>query len=195
MCLASSGDFERARDVLVPLTNSPPTPRRWASLAHTTIASTLRQEGKHPAAQQQDELALELSVESTQFDAHIGLAADAVGQLDVASARCELAAARAVATIEWRQQVRVAWVDAEIALMEDRPADALSIALAAAAIAERSDAPRHQAKSLLFAGVAARGAGDDTHAIELLEDAVALSERLGLESLLRVARAVLAGRA
>ena len=39
------------------------------------------------------------------------------------------------------------------------------------------------AKSLLFAGAAALGAGDDAHAIELLEDAVALSQRLGLEPL------------
>ena len=55
VCLHPAVTSERARDVLIPLTNSPPTPRRWASLAHTTIASTLRQEGKHPAAQQQDE--------------------------------------------------------------------------------------------------------------------------------------------
>lgn len=192
VCLSSLGRFSEAREALDPLISEPRTLDSWAVLAHTTIASTLRQERRHVEAQKHDEQALLIADHVTIFDAHIGLAADAVGQLDVRTAREFWARAMAVARPEWRQQVRLAWVEVEILLMRKRAAQALKVAQAATETAEIAEAPRHQAKSLLFAGVAARELGDQELAQALLGQSLAISEELELIPLLTPARELLA---
>ncbi len=192
VCYSSIGKFVESWDVLAPLLAGPPTPTHWASLAHTTIASTLRQQNEHTAAQRHDEQALLISDEVTAFDAYVGLAADSVGQFDVSDARRNWELARSVARIEWRQQVRLAWVEAEISLMENRADRALQVSLTAARVADRSQAPRHRAKSLLFAGVSALGVGDRGQAIQLLEESVLICDELELNPIAEPARKMLA---
>ncbi len=192
VCLASLGRFREAREVLEPLIVESSFPDRWIVLAHTTVASTLRQEHRHAEAQRHDEQAAAIANESTAFDARIGLAADAVGQLNLSAAQEHWGMAMAVAIPEWRQQVRLAWVDAEIALMRRRASHALTISLAAAETAQLAQAPRHRAKSLLFAGVAAKEAGATEQAKGLLSESLLISEKLELEPLQRPAREALA---
>jgi len=160
-------------------------------LAHTTIASTLRQQNEHSAAQRHDAQALLISDEVTAFDAYVGLAADSVGHFDVDEARRNWELARSVARIEWRQQVRLAWVEAEISLLEDRAERALEVSLNAARVADRSQAPRHRAKSLLFAGVSALTVGDRGQAIQLLDESLQISEELELNPIAEPARQML----
>lgn len=192
VCQASLGRFGEAREVLESLINESPIPDRWTALAHTTVASTLRQENRHAEAQRHDEQAFAIADESTVFDARIGLAADAVGQLDLATAQEHWGMAMGVARPEWRQQVRVAWVEAEIALMQRRPEHALTVSLAAAETAHIAQAPRHRAKALLFAGIAARESGALQQAHQLLTESLLISEELELAPLERPARAALA---
>ncbi len=191
VCYSSIGKFVEAWDVLAPLLQGPPTPTRWAALAHTTIASTLRQQNEHSAAQRHDAQALLISDEVTAFDAYVGLAADSVGHFDVDEARRNWELARSVARIEWRQQVRLAWVEAEISLLEDRAERALEVSLNAARVADRSQAPRHRAKSLLFAGVSALTVGDRGQAIQLLDESLQISEELELNPIAEPARQML----
>jgi hypothetical protein len=90
----------------------------------------------------------------------------------------------------WRQRVRLEWTRAEIALLGDRPTDALAAATAAVAGAERARAARHVAKGLLFQGVAELQAGLDD-AAGTLRRAATLAENLGALPLVWQARALL----
>jgi acyl-CoA synthetase (NDP forming) len=82
-------------------------------------------------------------------------------------------------------------VQAEVALLEGRPDDAVVAAAAAVDLAEHSGAPRHVAKGLLFQGVAQVEAGRHEEAATLLRRAGLLAESLGTLPLLWPARAVL----
>ncbi len=90
----------------------------------------------------------------------------------------------------WRQRVRLDWVRAEIALLEEDPETAVDAAEAAVERAERSQAPRHVAKSLLFQGVALIQNGDLDGAAALRRSAT-LAEGLGALPLVWPSRALL----
>lgn len=199
VCLGAAGRYGRALDVLGPLVTATDTPERrvFAALAAATVASVHRQLGRHAVAQGYDEAALAAAGGQSpegRFDALLGLAADAVGAGDAAVARTRLAEAAAMAEGRadwWRQRVRLGWVRAEVALLTGAPADATAAATAAVELAERSDAPRHVAKGLLFLGVAQVEAGAEQAAVTTLRRAALLAESLGARPLQWPVRAVL----
>ncbi|HSR22141.1 MAG TPA: hypothetical protein VLW53_01210, partial [Candidatus Eisenbacteria bacterium] len=128
------------------------------------------------------------------FDCLLGLAADAVGLADAETARAELARAVALADGRpewWRQRVRIGWVEAEIGLLAGDPDAAVRAAEGSVELAERSGAPRHVAKGLLFLGVSLVEAGRDQEAVAILRRSALLAESLGTLPLQWPARAVL----
>lgn len=200
VCQSASGRFGQALDALdglLPVTADAPAERRiFGALGEATLASIHRQIGRHAEARSHDEIALELSeaVGEAGFDAILGLAADAVGLGEGDTARDHLAAAGALVDGHaewWRQRVRVGWVQAEVALLEGRPDDAVASAALAVERAEQAGAPRHVAKGLLFQGVAQVEAGRHGEAAALLRRAGLLAESLATLPLLWPARAVL----
>jgi hypothetical protein len=203
VALGASGRYGRALAVLTPLLGQGSAPgagpegRLFGSLAASTSASVSRQLGRHAEARRSDEQALGLAdgVGEAAFDATLGLAADAVGlgEPAEAAARLEQAGALVVGDGEewWRQRVRLSWVQAEVALLTDRPADAVVAAESAVARAERSRAPRHVAKGSLFLGVARLQVGDAATAAATLRRAATLAEGLGALPLVWPSRAVL----
>jgi len=200
VCLGAAGKFGSALAVLDPLAaqqgTDVPERRLFAALAAATSASVRRQLGQHAAAEAMDERALALAdggPEAT-FDALLGLAADAVGLADVDSAHERLRQAALLAeprTDWWRQHVRLAWIRAEVALLEGNPAAAAEVLRPAISSAEVSGAPRHVAKSLLFLGVSQVQAGQLEEAEGTLRRAATLAESLGTIPLLWPARALL----
>jgi tetratricopeptide (TPR) repeat protein len=198
VCLSSAGRYGAALTVLYPLVTGDESAesRLLAPLAAATVASIHRQLGRHAVAQGYDERALAGSGGAGEagFDAVLGLAADAVGLADLAtaSARLDEAAALAEGRVDWwRQRVRLGWVRAEVALLDGRPGDAVDAAHAAVDLAEHSGAPRHVAKGLLFLGVAQLEAGRPEDAATVLRRAGLLAESLGTLPLLWPVRAVL----
>ena len=100
VCLASAGRYGGALDVLDPLVagDRSAESRLLSALASATVASVHRQLGRHTVAQGYDERALEGSEGAGEagFDALLGLAADAVGLGDRATASARLAEASAL---------------------------------------------------------------------------------------------------
>jgi tetratricopeptide (TPR) repeat protein len=200
VCQSAAGRFGQALaalDKLLPVTADAPLERRmFGALGEATLGSIHRQLGRHGEARVHDEVALELSAATGEagFDALLGLAADAVGLGDASAARDHLGQARALTDGRaewWRQRVRAGWVQAEVALLESRPEEAVVAASAAVDLAEQVGAPRHVAKGLLFQGVAQVEAGRHEEASALLRRAGLLAESLGTLPLLWPARAVL----
>jgi tetratricopeptide (TPR) repeat protein len=198
VCLASAGRYGAALTVLEPLVAEQDSPesRVLAALAGATVASVHRQLGRHAVAQGYDEMALAASEGAGEagFDALLGLAADAVGLGDPATAADRLAAAEALVgeRVEWwRQRVRLGWVAAEIALLDGRPEEAAAAAQASVELAEQSGAPRHVAKGLLFLGVSQVEAGRTDEAAATLRRGALLAESLGTLPLQWPVRAVL----
>jgi len=199
VCLSASGRYGSAMTVLEPLAWSEPEApdrRLFASLAASTLASVSRQLGRHTEGRAIDERALILAGEAPEarFDAILGMAADAVGLGEITAA--EAALGEAVALCDgrsdwWRQRVRLDWVRAEIALLRERPSEAVSRATSAVSHAEVSGAPRHVAKGLLFLGVAQVQVGDVDDASHSLRRSAQLAESLGAFPLVWPARAVL----
>lgn len=191
VCLAASGRFGGAMAVLQPMVADVAAPERrhFAGLAATTIASVNRQLNRFTDARGFDQWATRIGAEdpAVEVDAWMGLAADLVGVGDVPAATKALARAesRYRRGSEWRTTVRLGWVRAEIALVGDDPAQAITSAAAAVELSEASDAPRHVAKSLLFLG-AARLARPDARSPAVMRDAeldlrrsAALAQSLG----------------
>lgn len=208
--LGASGRYGSALSVLEPLgascapgDDSGPEARLIAALAAATAASVHRQLGRHAAATQRDQHALALALageapaeglDEPAFDARLGLAADAVGLGDAAEAHRRLDEAAGVAAAHpqwWRQRVRLDWVRAEIALLEGEAAPAVRAAQAALALSERSGAPRHTAKSLLFVGVSLLQDGQLAEGAAALRRAGLLAEGLGALPLVWPSRAML----
>lgn len=202
VCLSSAGRYGAALGVLEPLVapskgTSGPEVRMLGALAAATVASIQRQLGRHAVAQGYDEAALAASEGAGEagFDALLGLAADAVGLGDAATAGDRLAQAAELAEGRgewWRQRVRLDWVRAEVALLEDRPEEAAGLAHTAVELAEHSGAPRHVAKGLLFQGVAQVESGKPDEAAATLRRAALLAESLGTVPLQWPVRAMLA---
>ncbi|MEA2481435.1 MAG: hypothetical protein QOJ07_3357, partial [Thermoleophilaceae bacterium] len=123
--LGALGRYGRARSALEGLAADRGV---HGSLAASTLASHLRQLGRHGDAREFDERALATAERlgdgggapgvdtpaDALFDARLGLAADAVGLADVPAARSWLAAAGDDRAL-WRRDVRLGWVGTEIA--------------------------------------------------------------------------------
>jgi tetratricopeptide (TPR) repeat protein len=170
--------------------------RLFASLAASTSASVHRGLGRHEAAAELDRrgLALADGRGEAAFDARLGLASDAVGTGDVDAARARLAESVEILDEHggdwWRQRVRLDWTTAEIALLAERPDEAVLASAGAVRGAETARAPRHVAKGLLFQGVAELEAGSED-ALATLRRAAVLAEGLGALPLVWQARALI----
>jgi hypothetical protein len=184
------------------------------SLTASTRASHLRQLSRHAEAEELDQWALAAATDPEgRSDALVGLVADAVGSGDADLARHRLATAAAeidpdsppnggagrhgkIHTVGpaagWRAVVRLDWVRAEVALLSDRPGDAVAAAERAVRRATAAGAPRHLAKSQMFLGVATSVAGEADGAIRLLRLAVNAADARGLVPLVWPSRLMLA---
>ena len=200
VCLAAAGKFGGSLAVLEPLvaagTSDVPERRLFAALAASTSAAVRRQLGQALVARHLDEAALTYSggAPEATFDATIGLAADAVITEDAVGARAQIGRARELSEGHhdwWRQRVRLAWVEAELALLEGEVAAAHETLLQAVQLAEVSGAPRHVAKTLLLLAVAQLQAGDLAEAENTLRRSATLAESLGALPTLWPARALL----
>lgn len=196
VCQTAIGSYGPAIAGLAATANDAALPEQPRSLAASAVASVLRQLGRHQEARAWDSSALDLagSSEEAAVDAWLGLTSDAVGLADPTSAHFalgqveELVASR---PLWWRQGIRCDWVRAEIDLLMDAPAQARVVAERALDSAEAANAPRHVAKSLLFAGVAAAAQGQWGGAVDLLSRAAVLAEGLGARPLVWPSRALL----
>ena len=207
VALGAGGRYGGALTILSPLVESGRADdasaehRLFGALAAATVASVHRQLGRHPIARASDLEALEMAdgTGEAAFDAHLGLASDAVGMEQPQEASSRLGAARALIPSRddewWRQRVRLGWVEAEIQLLDGQVDDAVATALAAVDRAERSRAPRHVAKGLLILGIAQVSGGQGPEGpvdpATTLRRAATLAESLGTVPLVWPARALL----
>ena len=200
VCLSSAGRYGSALQILEPVATPEgdvgPELQIFAALASASAASVHRQLGRHGAARTYDEqgLARTDGTGEAAFDCLLGLAADAVGLGEKAAAQEHLAAAQTLAEGRaewWRQRVRLGWLDAEVGLLVGDGEAAATAAEQAVDLAERSGAPRHVAKGLLFLGVAQLEAGRLDDAATALKRGGLLAESLGTLPLLWPTRAVL----
>jgi hypothetical protein len=188
--LGARGRYGEAWAVLEPLASGD---GRWASLSASTIGSHHRQLGRHVIGRQHDERALALAVDAeTLAEAHLGLAADAVGLNGLGTARAHLERARAAlapaGSSTGRVEIRARWVAAEVCLLAGEPADEPSYE--ALRLAEAAGMERHVAKSLLFVAVS-----DPPAALSALRRSWAISTGLGYETLVWPAGGLLLERA
>jgi hypothetical protein len=203
--MSASGRYGGALRVLVPLLEAGEGSandelsleiRLFASLAAATAASVHRGLGRHPQAAELDSrgLAMTEGPGEAAFDCLLGLTSDAVGAGRLDDARERLVQSEAVLEGHggdwWRQRVRLDWARAEVALLADKPNDAILAAAGAVHGAETARAPRHVAKGLLFQGVAELQAGSED-AIATLRRAASLAERLTAVPLIWQARALI----
>jgi len=209
VCLGALGRYDSAAGWLLPV------PARHASLggnaataatsaALSCRASHLRQLGRHGEAESLDVAALAAATDrDATLDALVGLVADAVGRLDLATARTRLdRAAAAVARCldsdpdasdsAWRHRVRLDWVRAEVALLGGDPSGAAGPARAALRRSLAVVAYRHGVKSQLVLGAALEACGQSRRAARVLRGAAAGADRLGLPTLVWPARTLLA---
>jgi hypothetical protein len=200
VCLAAAGRFGGSLAVLDPLvaagTSDSPERRLFAALAASTSAAVRRQLGQPDVARELDESALAFSggAPEAAFDATIGLAADAVIAEDADNAAAYVQRARQLAEGHhdwWRQRVRLAWVEAELAILVGDPVAAHELLLSAVQLAEVSGAPRHVAKTLLLLAVSQVQAGQLAEAESTLRRSATLAESLGALPTLWPSRALL----
>ena len=151
---AARGDYSKAEHLTRGILRSSRAPIPLKARAAVTLGSVLRQKEKHAEARVVEGAALRRT-RGDEFRAHllIGLAADAVGlgrlrEVDANLRRVPRAGR------DWRVRVRLGWVRCERELLAERPAAAARHARAAAAVAARHRAVRHEAKSHLFLGSA-----------------------------------------
>ncbi|MFE0024021.1 hypothetical protein [Amycolatopsis sp. NPDC059021] len=179
-----------------------------ASLAGSTLASHRRQLGGHVRARALDGEAFALAVAlpdtgrdpdgldaaGARADALLGLAADNLALGRLGAARRLLARARAQ-DAGWRATVRSGWVGAEIELAAGRAGEAVAPARRAVEAARERGARRHEIKSGIVLGVTLVAAGDPgerDNARDLLENALADTEKSELHSLSWVVAGVVA---
>lgn len=202
VALSAGGRYGGALRVLLPLidagdvADAPAETRLFAALSSASAASVHRGLGRHEHAQVLDERGLALADGHAEavFDCALGLATDAVGGNDAATAASWLDRAEELVAEHddgwWRQRVRLGWTRAEFALLTDVPSDAVAAAATSVEGAERARAPRHVAKGLLFQGVAELSAGNP-QAPATLRRAATLSEGLAALPVVWQARALL----
>ncbi len=169
---------------------------RLASLAHSTRASFFRQLGWHDRARPQDGRAWALSDGAGEAgaDALLGLAADALGTGRFAASECALR--RAVESIDAtacpRLPVRLAWVSAELAMVQGQGAAAVGHAERAVHLAGQYGSARHRVKSLVVLAAAHCTRGELDAARRDAADALAQSADLALVPLQWAAACLLA---
>ncbi len=166
------------------------------SLPASAVAAIQRQIGRHEEGRDWDNGALESAAGNpeAECDAHLGLAADAVGLGDPEAAQAALKEVEVLIADGapwWRQRIRADWARAELFLLVGEPSQARTAAERALDASESATAPRHVAKSLLFAGVAATAHGQSSAAVDLLSRAAVLAEGLGARPLIWPSRAML----
>lgn len=200
VCLGAAGQFGSAAKVLQAALELPDgadsAARHYAGQAACALAAVHRQVGRFAEAQAYDEWAGQVSPADVriQFNSHLGRAADAVGVHDRDVALTLLTEARRLCSEEpdwWRDRVRLGWVQGEVALLWDRPDDAVAALGRSVEESEHVGAPRHVAKSLSFLGVAQQGTGD-SNSLMTLGRAALLAESLGAWPLVWATRGLLA---
>lgn len=196
VCHTAIGDYGQALAGLTAAASDLGTPAELRALPACAVGAIQRQLGRHAEGREWDRGALESSPEGSeaQCEALLGLGSDAVGLGEPEAARGAMEQVEALVAQEplwWRQQIRLEWLRAELALLEDDPGLARVASARALEVAETSNAPRYVAKSLLFAGVAATAQGKQAAAIDLLARAAVLAEGLGALPLTWLSRGLL----
>ncbi|ORV99983.1 hypothetical protein [Mycobacterium kyorinense] len=157
------GRYGNARSDLATLLRLAPT-GRLASLAHSTQGSFWRQLGWHGLARGWDGRASTLAGDDPEAaaDALIGLAADALGMGRLHASVALLCRAEPLAkeAAVHRQQVRHAWVAAELAMASGDGHTAVRHAETATELAASGGSRRHQAKSEVVLAAALCSAGN-----------------------------------
>ncbi len=200
VCQGAAGLFGSASATLQPLLALPPAPTpahvHYAGEGACALASIHRQVGRFTEATEFDRWAAQIAGADTVlgFTATLGLAADAVGRRDRDTAQDHVSTAAQLCSASpqwWRERIRLGWVQAEVDLYWDRPAEAIVAVSRSVAEAEHVGAPRHVAKSLSFLAVAQHTIGDPA-ALATLGRAALLAESLGTWPLVWVTRGLLA---
>lgn len=168
-----------------------------AGAALVTTGSALRHMGRHREARIHDERARDVAgSDAERLAALVGLAADAVGLAEPGDAAALAAeAAGLLRARDKRGAIRLAWVEAEVALMGDDHRAAVTASLGALAVSGSLRWRRHVAKSMLFLGasfdaarsdeadrwlVGARDEALNAGALPIAEHALALLNRRGV---------------
>lgn len=185
------GDYRSAFEVLLPLATTP-ADRELTGLAMARVAAGLRQLDEHQQARGWDQRATRTSGQAV-IDGFVGLAADAVGASDPASAAGHLSRAEGLA-VTVRDHIRISWVLVEIALLESRFGDAAEHGQRSTRLAEQWGSVRHIVKSRLFWG-AALDAREPASAADVLAPAYDLALAAQLRPLLWPIVAILGERA
>lgn len=194
--LAATGAFSDAETIARELIEHPD--RVVRARATVTLGSVLRQTDRHAEALDIESAALSApSTADLRKHLLIGSAADSVGLGDLAGVDAALAQVGSELVGGWRAGVRLRWVRCERELLASDPSEAARWARRALALAERAEARRHQAKSLLFLGAALRevvARSGGARAREARVDALAslgaartIARRIGAEPIATVA--------
>ncbi|MDR3664408.1 MAG: hypothetical protein P4L86_29170 [Mycobacterium sp.] len=156
------------------------------SLAHSTRASFLRQLGWHHLARVADGQAWALvanrpDATEARADALVGLAADAlgVGRFGVAQRLLDRAAVVTDNGVP-RQQVRLAWVGAELAMVSGRGEDAVEHAERARGLVGSVGSPRHAVKTDVVYAAALCSAGRFDDSRRIADGALRRTQQFGL---------------
>lgn len=205
MALGGRGRYGAAFALLDPLVRDPVVPDAIRAHAAVTRASHLRQLGSHRWARRWDGLGLSLAaraapdpsgpdpigpdpigrdVAAARADALLGLAADALGLVELELSERLLTAAEPVVAAHpsWRPGVRLSWIRAELALARDEPGTARKHAERGLAVARAAGAVRHQVKSELVALVARSCVGDPVYGVlEMLSQRASAAGLYSLE--------------
>ncbi len=195
VCRSATGHYGAALAGLTTAASDPGVPAELRSLPASAVGAIQRQLGRHAEGRDWDQSALDAAGDpEAECEALLGLASDAIGlgEPDVAgSAVARLEILLAERPLWWRHHIRLDWARAEVALLAGDPGQARAAAERALDAAEAASAPRHVAKSLLFAGVAATSHGQQAAAVDLLARAAVLAEGLGARPLVWPSRGLL----
>lgn len=195
VCRSATGTYGQALAGLTTAASDPEVAAELRSLPASAVGAIQRQLGRHAEGRDWDQAALDAAGDpEAECEALLGLASDAVGLGEPEAAREVLARIENVLAerpLWWRHHIRTDWVRAEVALLDGDPAQARAAAERALDAAEAASAPRHVAKSLLFAGVAATSHGQQGTAVDLLARAAVLAEGLGARPLVWPSRGLL----
>lgn len=189
VCLGGQGRYAAARAGLRAAAAQRPH-AALASLVASTQGSLRRQLGWHAQAAHWDGVALRLvaglsgeDARLARCEAYTGLAADALGQgrLRLAKELLERGHDQLPHQVHyWRPQVRWHWVAAELALVNNDPAQALRHAQVAAQQAAATPSIRHQLKSALVQAAAESAVGQLAQARARAQSTAAECRKYGL---------------
>lgn len=196
VCRTAVGSYGQALAGLTTAASDPDVDAALRSLPASGVGAIQRQLGRHAEGRDWDASALESAADDpeAQCEAWLGLASDAIGLGEPDAAREAVAQVEALLIdrpLWWRHGIRLDWARAEVALLVGEPGQARAAAERALDAAEAASAPRHVAKSLLFAGVAATSHGQQAAAVDLLARAAVLAEGLGARPLVWPSRGLL----